>query len=172
MVLHGNSIPLPCSDIGKHLGNLLDSTNGSDVSFIVDSKTFHAHRAVLTARSPVFNVELLGSMVEATMSLISLHDITPAAFKIMLRFMYTDVFPGDDELGESPSEMVHHLLAAADRYALDRLKLMCAQKLWDNVSVDTVGDALAWADMYDIPELKDRCIAFVVDEKFQEGRLN
>ncbi|CAL5005172.1 unnamed protein product [Urochloa decumbens] len=165
MVLHGNSIPLPCSDIGEHLGNLLDSTDGSDVSFVVDGETFHAHRAVLAARSPVFNVELLGSMAEATMSSITLHDITPATFEIMLRFMYTDVFPGDDELGDSPSEMVHHLLAAADRYALHRLKLMCAQKLWDNVSVDTVGDALACADMYDIPELKNRCIGFVVDEK-------
>ncbi|CAO2192165.1 unnamed protein product [Urochloa humidicola] len=165
MWLHGNSIPLPCSDIGKHLGNLLDSTKGSDVSFIVDRETFYAHRAVLAARSPVFNVELLGSMAEATMSSITLHDIAPAVFGIMLRFMYTDVFPGDDELGDSPSEMVHHLLVAADRYALDRLKLMCAQKLWDNVSVDTVADALACADMYDIPELKDRCIGFVVHEK-------
>ncbi|RCV31907.1 hypothetical protein SETIT_6G215600v2 [Setaria italica] len=165
MVLHGNSIPTPRSDIGKHLGNLLDSTDGSDVSFVIDGETFHAHRAVLAARSPVFNVELLGSMAEATMSSITLHDIAPATFRLMLRFMYTDVFPGDDELGDSPSEIVQHLLAAAGLYALDRLKLMCAQKLWDNVSVDTVADALACADMYNCQELKNRCLGFVVDEK-------
>ncbi|RLM61108.1 hypothetical protein C2845_PM14G18560 [Panicum miliaceum] len=63
MVLHDDSsIPVPPSDIGKHLGTLLDSTDGVDVSFIVDGETFHAHRAVLAAPSPVFRVELLGSM--------------------------------------------------------------------------------------------------------------
>ncbi|PVH37199.1 hypothetical protein PAHAL_6G269700 [Panicum hallii] len=178
MVLRRNPIPTPCSDIVKHLGNLLDRGDGSDVSFVVDGETFHAHRAVLAARSPVFSAELLGPMAEAAMPSITLHDITPAAFRSMLRFMYTDVFPGDDELGESPSEMVQHLLAAADRYALDRLKLMCAQKLWENVSVDTVVDALACADMYSCLELKSRCIGFVVEEKnfkkvvLTEGFLN
>ncbi|OEL16282.1 BTB/POZ and MATH domain-containing protein 2 [Dichanthelium oligosanthes] len=162
MVLHGSSIPVPPSDIGKQFGVLLDSTDGVDVSFIVDGETFHAHRAVLAARSPVFRAELLGSMAEATMSSITLHDIAPATFRIMLWFMYTDALPGDNEIGDSPTEMFKHLLAAADRYALDRLKIICAQKLWDNVSVDTVGDALACAEMYNCPELKSKCIEFVV----------
>jgi speckle-type POZ protein len=165
-VLHDSSIiPVPSSDIGKHLGSLLDSTDGADVSFMVDGETFHAHRAVLAARSPVFRAELLGSMSEATMSSITLHDIAPATFGIMLRFMYTDSFPGDNELGDPPTEMFKHLLAAADRYALDRLKNMCAQKLWENVSVDTVGDVLACAEIYNYPELKSKCIEFVVAEK-------
>lgn len=166
MVLHDSSIiPAPPSDIGKHLGSLLDSTDGADVSFMVDGQTFHAHRAVLAARSPVFRAELLGSMSEATMTSITLHDIAPATFRIMLRFMYTDAFPGDNELGDSPTEMFKHLLAAADRYALDRLKIICAQKLWENVSVDTVGNALACAEIYNCPELKSKCIEFVVAEK-------
>nr|CAB3483549.1 unnamed protein product [Digitaria exilis] len=33
----------------------------------------------------------------------------------MLQFMYTDALPGDEELGDSPSEMLLQLLAAADR---------------------------------------------------------
>ncbi|CAO2211554.1 unnamed protein product [Urochloa humidicola] len=172
MVLHDSSIRVPPSDIGKHLGTLLDSTDGVDVSFIVDGETFHAHRAVLAARSPVFRAELLGSMTEATMPSITLHDIAPAIFRVMLQFMYTDALPGDDELGDSPTEMFKHLLAAADRYALDRLKIICAQKLWDNVSVDTVGDALACAEIYNCPELKSKCIEFVVaDKNFKKAVL-
>ncbi|KAL6661103.1 hypothetical protein ACP70R_000487 [Stipagrostis hirtigluma subsp. patula] len=165
MVLHDSSIPLPPSDIGKDFGTLLDNTDGADVSFTIDGEKFLAHRAVLAARSPVFRAELLGSMAEATMSSIALHDIAPATFKAMLRFMYTDALPGDDELGVAPTGVFESLLAAADRYALDRLKLLCAQKLWDNVSVDTVADALACAETYNCPELKSRCIDFVVDEK-------
>ncbi|RCV31909.1 hypothetical protein SETIT_6G215800v2 [Setaria italica] len=165
-VLPDNPIPVPPSDIGKHMATLLDGTDeGKDVSFTVDGETFHAHRAVLAARSPVFRAELLGSMAEATMSCITLHDIAPATFKAMLQFMYTDVLPGDEELGDCPTEMFENLLVAADRYALDRLKLMCAQKLWENVSVETVCDALACAEIYNCPELKGKCIEFVVADK-------
>lgn len=104
-------------------------------------------------------------MAEATMPSIALLDIAPATFRIVLLFMYTDVFLGDDELGDSPSEMLQHPLAAADRYALNRLKLICAQKLWDNLSVVTVADALACAEMYNCPELKDKYIDFIAAEK-------
>ncbi|CAO2173465.1 unnamed protein product [Urochloa humidicola] len=160
-----SSVPAPPSDIAKHLGTLLDTADGTDVSFVVDGETFHAHRAILVARSPVFRAELLGSMAEARMSSITLHDITAATFKAMLRFMYTDSLPGDGELGGSPLEMCQHLLAAADRYALDWLKLLCVQKLLDIVSLDTVCDALVCAEIYNCPELKDKCIGFVVEER-------
>ncbi|CAL5001051.1 unnamed protein product [Urochloa decumbens] len=164
-VFHDSSIPVPPSDIGKHLGTLLDTADGKkDVSFTIDGETFHAHWVVLAARSPVFKAEL-GTMAEATMPSITLHDIAPATFKVMLRFMYTDTLPGDDELGDSPVEMFERLLAAADRYALDRLKLLCAKKLWDNVSVDTVATTLACAEMYSCPELKHKCISFFAVEK-------
>nr|CAB3481478.1 unnamed protein product [Digitaria exilis] len=57
--LPDNPVPVPPSNIGKHIGTLLDGTDGKDVSFLVDGETFHAHRAVLAARSPVFQAELL-----------------------------------------------------------------------------------------------------------------
>ncbi|KAG2585117.1 hypothetical protein PVAP13_6KG231900 [Panicum virgatum] len=137
-----SSIPAPPSDIVKHLGELLDTEDGTDVSFAVGGETFHAHRALLAARA-------------------------------MLRFMYTDALPGDDgELGgDSPREMFERLLAAADRYALDRLKLLCAQKLWEDVSVDTVADTLACAEMYSCPELKHKCNGFFAVENFKKAVL-
>jgi speckle-type POZ protein len=167
-VMQNDPLEVPPSDIGSHLGCLLDcscTSSGSDVSFIVDGEKFPAHRAVLAARSPVFKAQLLGSMADANMPSITLHDIAPATFKVMLRFMYTDACPVDAELGDSPDEMLQHLLAAADRFALDRLKLLCASKLWDNVSVDTVATALMWAETYNCPELKKKCIDF-----FGEGK--
>ncbi|KAM0835210.1 hypothetical protein ACQ4PT_063084 [Festuca glaucescens] len=101
---------------------------------------------------------------------ITLHDITPAAFRVMLQFIYTDALPGEDELGDSPVEMFQDLLAVADRYALDRLKLMCAQKLWDNLSVDTVATTLAFAETYNCQELKDICFDFfAVEKNFKEA---
>ncbi|KAJ1269243.1 hypothetical protein BS78_07G196000 [Paspalum vaginatum] len=163
------AIPAPPSDICKHLGALLDAEDGSDVSFTIDGETFRAHRAVLAARSPVFRAELLGSMAESKMPSIAIQDIAPATFKAVLQYMYTDALPRDDDdeelVGGSSQEMFERLLAAADRYALDRLKLLCAQKLWDNVSVDTVASVLGCAEMYSCPELKSKCIGFFAQEK-------
>ncbi|KQJ99132.1 BTB/POZ and MATH domain-containing protein 1-like [Brachypodium distachyon] len=164
MITDDSSIPVPPSDIGTHLGSLLDRADRTDVAFIVDGETFHAHRAVLAARSPVFRAELFGSMAEATMPAITLHEIVPRTFEVMLWFIYTDALPGDKELSDSSIEMFQNLLGAADRYALDRLKFICAQKLWEKVSVDTVSTILACAETYECPELKNRCIDLFVAE--------
>ncbi|KAG2585093.1 hypothetical protein PVAP13_6KG369700 [Panicum virgatum] len=150
------------SDIGSHPGHLdilLDSADGSDVSFIVDGEEFTAHRAVLAARSPVFKAQLLGSMADANMSSITLNDITPAMFKDLI------ADKDDDEFGGSASKKLQDLLAAADHYALDRLKLLCASKLQKKISGDIVASTLACAQMYNCPELKKRCIDFFADEK-------
>ncbi|XP_047075910.1 BTB/POZ and MATH domain-containing protein 1-like [Lolium rigidum] len=170
MVMDDSAIPVPPSDIGTHLGLLLDNTDGTDVSFTVDGEKFPAHRAVLAARSPVFRAELFGSMAEATMSSVTLHDITPATFKAMLRFIYTDELLAEPKPADSSIEMFQNLLAAADRYALDRLKIICAQKLWEKVSVDTVATILACAETHNCHELKNKCIDFFsAEENFKEA---
>ncbi|KAF6988314.1 hypothetical protein CFC21_005875 [Triticum aestivum] len=164
------AILVPPSDIGAHLGRLLDRTDGTDVSFIIGDETFHAHRAVLAARSPVFRAQPFGSMSEATMSSIRLHDITPATFKFRLGFIYMDELPGEDECNDYSTEMLQNLLAAADLYALDRLKVICAQKLWNKVSVDTVATMLACAETYNCQELRNNCIDFfAVEANFKEA---
>jgi speckle-type POZ protein len=166
-----NPIPVPSSDIGGHLDRLMDGGDGSDVSFAVGSETFHAHRAVLAARSPVFKAQLLGSMADAKMRCIALHGVKPATFQILLRFIYTDALPGDEELEQGSSsssatmELFQNLLAAADMYQLDRMKLMCAQKLWERMSAENVATVLGWAETHSCAELKSRCLEFFVMEK-------
>lgn len=170
-VIQDESIHVPPSDIGEHLGMLLDSTYEADVSFTVEGETFYAHRAVLAARSPVFKAELFGFISEATMPSITLHEMASTTFRVILRYIYTDTLPGNDELGDDSTEMFKHLIAAADRYALDRLKLMCAQKLWDSVSTETVAPVLALAETYNCPELKDKCARFLADQDQDQDQV-
>jgi speckle-type POZ protein len=158
VVQEEDPLDLPPSNIGSHLGLLLDSAAGSDVTFVVDGERFAAHRAVLAARSPVFKAQLFGSMADATMSSIPLHGISAATFRAMLRFMYTDACPEE-------ADDYSDLLAAADRFELDRLKLLCARKLWNNVSEDTVAVTLICAETYNCPQLKSKCVGF-----FGEGK--
>uniref|UniRef100_A0A0D9X9V1 BTB domain-containing protein n=1 Tax=Leersia perrieri TaxID=77586 RepID=A0A0D9X9V1_9ORYZ len=162
----GAPMPVPPSDIGVHLGSLLDRGDGTDISFVIDGEMFHAHRAVLAARSPVFQAELFGSMAEAKMSSITIQEINPATFKALLQFIYTDKLPQD------AFNLFQDLLVAADRYDISRLKLMCAQKLWEAISVDNVVTTLVCAKEHGCPELKKRCLDFlVVEDNFKKAVL-
>jgi speckle-type POZ protein len=159
VVMSDNSIPVPPPDIGKHLGTLLDTMDGADVSFTIDGETFHAHRAVLAARSPVFRAKLYESTSDGATLSITLHKISPKTFRMMLAFIYTDALTEDDE--SVPATVFHNLLVAADHYALDRLKHLCAQKLLDDVALDTVLTTLTCAEIYSCPELKNKCLDFI-----------
>ncbi|XP_066159892.1 BTB/POZ and MATH domain-containing protein 3-like [Oryza sativa Japonica Group] len=140
------------------------------VSFVVGGETFPAHRAVLAARSPVFRAELLGPMAEAKMSRITIHDVEPVTFRAMLRFIYTDELEEKDSMA---TDLLQNLVAVADRYDLSRLKLMCAQKLWEKVSVENVATMLIYAEMHGCPELKTSCLDFFVqEENFKVAVLN
>jgi speckle-type POZ protein len=165
-------IAVPPSDMGDNLRGMLHSAVCTDVSFIVDNgrgpaPPIHAHRAFLAARSPVFKAQLCGHMLETNTPALPIivRDMEPETFKAMIGFMYTDDLPAD--LGDD--EDLRCLLAAADLYALNRLKLLCAQKMLNNVSADTVASTLDCAETYSCPELKRKCIDFVVaDENFKK----
>jgi speckle-type POZ protein len=58
--------------------------------------------------------------------------------------------------------LAQHLLAAADRYGLDSLKLVCEDKLCGGVDVGTVTTTLALADQLHCSQLNKRCIEFIL----------
>ena len=117
-------VDVPPSDMGSHLGRLLDCADGSDVSFVVDGARFPAHRAVLAARSPVFKAQLLGPTAKARASSVTVPDMAPATFRAMLRFVYTDsVSPSMAGLGaDEKTELCERLLVTAVRYDVEGLK--------------------------------------------------
>ncbi|CAM0946877.1 unnamed protein product [Alopecurus aequalis] len=159
------TIAVPPSDMADKLGRMLDSASLTDVSFVVDNGqgqtlAVRAHRALLAARSPVFEAALCGHMLEANAprAPIMVLGMDPDTFTAMLRFIYTDNLP----TGVDNDEAIRSLLAAADRYALDRLKLLCAKRLLGNVSVSTVTGMLDCAETYNCPELKTKCIDYLM----------
>ncbi|KAL6843197.1 hypothetical protein ACP4OV_026910 [Aristida adscensionis] len=158
----GFSIEVPPSELAENLGTLLTEEETADITFVVEGATFHAHKIVLAMRSPVFKAELYGQMKERTEQVVAIEDMQPLVFKALLNFIYTDLVPEWDDLNDDEyGEMVRHLLVAADRYAIDRLKLMCASLLVDHLDVDNVATTLALADQHDCQSLKDVCIEFM-----------
>ncbi|TVU08487.1 hypothetical protein EJB05_41892, partial [Eragrostis curvula] len=123
-------LAMPASDMHQHFSELLQSRTGADVTFTVSGESFAAHKLVLAARSPVFRAEFFGNMEERSSKCVQIKDVEASVFKAMLHFIYTHTAPELDEEPEATSAtMAQHLLAAADRYGLDRLKLICEGKL-------------------------------------------
>ncbi|TVU42678.1 hypothetical protein EJB05_09098, partial [Eragrostis curvula] len=156
--------PPPCSDLPDHLGRLLREGYGADVTFDVKGRSFAAHRILLAARSPVFKAELLGPMKEGNEDRVNVRGIRPEVFEALLHFAYTDSLPamaaGDKDDGNV--EMMRDLLVAADRYAMDRLKLVCEQALSRSLTVENVSTASVLANRYSCGRLKGACSAFVM----------
>ena len=93
---------------------------------------------------------------------MTVEGIQPDVFKALLQFIYTDSLPQWGDLdAEEYCEISRHLLAAADRYAMDRLKLLCASNLVDHLDAENVAITLALADQHNCDRLKDVCIEFM-----------
>ncbi|KAK9945397.1 hypothetical protein M0R45_010917 [Rubus argutus] len=160
------SIAVPGSNMGHHLGQLLESGKGTDVNFEVDGETFAAHKLVLAARSPVFRAQLFGPMKDQNSQCINVEDIEAPVFKALLHFMYWDSLPDIEELTGINSNgastlMAQHLLAAADRYGLDRLRLLCEENLCKDIATNTVATTLALAEQHHCFQLKVVCLKFI-----------
>ncbi|KAG0549443.1 hypothetical protein BDA96_01G256100 [Sorghum bicolor] len=87
-------VVVTASDMIQHLSSLLQSTEGSDVTFDIGGGIFAAHRCVLACRSMVFKGLLLGSMNEGTTAgVVRIDDMEAQVFKLLLGFIYSDSVP-------------------------------------------------------------------------------
>jgi speckle-type POZ protein len=129
------------------------SNNFSPVAFQKNKK-----RCVLAARSSVFMAELFGSMKEKAMNCIQIQDMEARVFKAMLHFIYTDTMSDIDKEG---AFVIQHLLVASDRYDLERLKLICEDKLCKCIDTSTVATTLVLAERHGCLGLKKACFEFL-----------
>ncbi|KAK8449697.1 hypothetical protein SEVIR_7G257000v4 [Setaria viridis] len=132
-------------------------------------------RCVLAARSPVFNAELFGPMKNAQsveihgmknkctgdQPIIVIGDMKADIFRALLHFLYTDSLP-DHQCDDDKNAVMQHLLVAADRYGVDRLKLMCEEELCRSVDMQSVASTLAIAEQHQCVQLKDACVRLIV----------
>lgn len=96
------------------------------------------------------------------------------SFQALLQFMYKDSLPEDVEpvtthtfeilkLSEIYETLIVKLLAAADKFDLNRLRLLCEFHICKGVSVKSVAKILALADRYNATELKSVCLKFTAE---------
>nr|XP_020185962.2 BTB/POZ and MATH domain-containing protein 1-like [Aegilops tauschii subsp. strangulata] len=168
---------VPPSDLHRHLGNLLESMDGADVTFLVGEDKFLAHRVVLAARSSVFKAELLGAMKEKANNLVEIKEMESDVFRCLLRFIYTDLLPDLQNMPSNQGEarrdvvMASHLLVAADRYNVERLKLICEHNLCSNIDTNMVATSLALAEQHSCKRLREACLRFLASPSNLEATM-
>ncbi|XP_065205314.1 speckle-type POZ protein B-like isoform X24 [Planococcus citri] len=150
-----SGIELPECDLSENFEALIKNHTLTDVVLSVNGIDFPAHKTVLAARSPVFCAMFTHSTTESELNRVDIEDINEAVTEGMLKYIYTGKCDDLDKLAEG-------LLAAADKYDLRRLKIMCAQKLIEGLSIENATNVLILADMHHHEDLKREAINFIV----------
>ncbi|GFY70229.1 TD and POZ domain-containing protein 2 [Trichonephila inaurata madagascariensis] len=121
----------------------------SDVKLRTSSQTFHAHKAILSARSPVFRAMFQTDMKEKIQECVDVPDLEDDTVRQMLLYVYTNA------LEDLQWESAMKLYATADKYEIASLKNKCSSFLMQNLCPNNVCDVLVLADMHGDGDLKE-----------------
>ncbi|XP_065205294.1 protein roadkill-like isoform X5 [Planococcus citri] len=142
-------------NLSEDLESSMKNPEFADVTLSVNGKNYPAHKFILAARSPVFAAMFRHEMMESQQSIVTIDDVKEEVMDEILKYIYTGKCENVDELG-------NELLEAADKYALDRLKIICGEMLLKTLTIDNASDVLVLADRRGMNDLKCEVIKFVV----------
>ena len=94
---------------------------------------------------------------------LRIDNMEPRVFEALLHFIYSDTLPEVSE--EDKVGMAQGLLVAADRYAMERLKLICGDLLCSYIKdARTAVTTLDLADKHGCRRLKEACMKYLMDQ--------
>ncbi|GFT23918.1 speckle-type POZ protein A [Nephila pilipes] len=120
----------------------------SDVELRTATRTFPAHKAILSSRSPVFLAMFTTDMKEKVQECVDVPDVEDDILRRMLLYVYTNALEG--LLQESALK----LYAAADKYEIVTLKSKCRSFLKRTLCPNNLCDVLVLGDMHADDDLK------------------
>uniref|UniRef100_A0A1I7T4G9 BTB domain-containing protein n=1 Tax=Caenorhabditis tropicalis TaxID=1561998 RepID=A0A1I7T4G9_9PELO len=127
----------------------------TDFTINVNGRIIRTHKAVLAARSPVFNAMLTHHDTdEAKSSVMYINDMDFDVIYEMVYYIYCGRCQKDI------TDMATALLIAADKYRLEELKSHCEKYLVENINVDNACSLLIIGDLYTAPKLRRRAVQY------------
>ncbi len=117
------------NELADDFKKLFENMNLSDVAFNVRGQQMKAHRIILATRSPVFAAMFQQPTQEKQTGIVDIIDVDPEVFRELLRYIYTNQVPI-----ERMDVVAIGLLAAADKYLLEKLKQACLNHLENRIS--------------------------------------
>ncbi|XP_015926771.1 TD and POZ domain-containing protein 3-like [Parasteatoda tepidariorum] len=112
------------------------------------SKDFAVQKALLCARSPVFNAMFQGNMMEDQSNIVDIKDIDCNTLFLLVQFLHLE------PIGDLAWDAAIKLYYAADKYQIDLLKKECLYFLRRDLSDKNICDAFVFADAHQDEELQ------------------
>eukprot|EP01126_Amoeba_proteus_P007613 TRINITY_DN12732_c0_g1_i3.p1 TRINITY_DN12732_c0_g1~~TRINITY_DN12732_c0_g1_i3.p1 ORF type:complete len:999 (-),score=186.64 TRINITY_DN12732_c0_g1_i3:152-3148(-) len=150
---------LPPSTLSNDMRFLVNNKTYTDVVFQVENKPVYALRAILVSRSEFFRVMFGSTLKESTKAEIEITDVKYNAFVQVMEFIYTDEIDTTDMTFDDALL----LLSAANRYMLDRLKLICECFITKNIRLSNVSFIFQAADLYGAQHLRSASMHFIAN---------
>lgn len=138
------------------LSKMLTEHIHSDITINARNGSITAHRAVLAARSPVFQSMFSHNLQEKKLSTINIIDMSLDACQAFLSYIYGK-FQADEFLAHRVA-----LLKAADKYDISDLKEACHESLMEDIDLRNVLERLELAHLYGLAGLKSGCLRYLV----------
>lgn len=133
-----------CKDqLSKDFEKLFGNMKYSDVTLIVGNHNFQAHKSILATRSPVFAPMFEHPLKENLSDVVKITDIEPDVFQEVLRYIYSGLIPK-----ERMDEKAVEILAVADKYMLNTLKVECEDYLMQRMTSENCIKILALDDFH------------------------
>ncbi|PRD34438.1 UNVERIFIED_CONTAM: spop [Trichonephila clavipes] len=159
LILRMRSTEKDCPDTSGVLSeDLISMYNNNilcDTELKTKMKTFHVHRFVLCARSPVFRSMLTIDMKESKEKCIEIYDLDTESVEALLYFLYTG------HIQNIEWETATKLYYAADKYDIPSLKIICTLHLQRELSISNAVIIFSLADLHQNLKLKTSAIDFI-----------
>ena len=139
--------------ITRQLGNLFNTGRMSDVTFVLGTENFKAHKNSLSARSQVFADMFENNEKVSSINPLKIEDCEPEAFRAMLSFLYTDEM-------EETEEMAKELLPLAIKYQIRLLQNKCQEIVLKDISTENCAEMLLFAEMQGALLLKEHALDY------------
>uniref|UniRef100_A0A0N5CHC3 BTB domain-containing protein n=1 Tax=Strongyloides papillosus TaxID=174720 RepID=A0A0N5CHC3_STREA len=140
----------PQSKLSLDYGNLYDSPLFYDCVIKVEDTEIQVHKAILAVRSPAFYDIFNSTSGESQTNIIEIKDFNAEVVKKMLKYIY------NDEVSDI-KDMANEIFEIANKYKLDRLKVLSEQSMFSSLSIENVLERFALSDKYQIERLKECC---------------
>ncbi|GBN87733.1 Speckle-type POZ protein [Araneus ventricosus] len=150
-----------CPSVADDLKDIYNSKFLTDVVLKTKTNSFPAHKNVLCARSPVFKVMMSNDMKEKNSDSIQVDDLGDGTAQQLLLFLYSD------KLEDLQWETATKLYYAADKYQIEKLRLICSSFLIDNLTTSTATELLLLADTHSDSDLKQVAEDFILEHDEQ-----
>lgn len=145
-------------NLSKDFGFLLDNNFMTDIQLECGEDVIAAHKAILSARSPVFSTVMKQEIVESNNITIEIKDIEPFVLREFLGYMYCGKIPAD--LSE---DMLCKLYTASDNYSVRGLKKLCSCCMAKNLNAENFIMFLILADEHNDLELVVSIAGFITE---------